>query len=355
MILHIFNNQEKFSKGYFQFLKDYHIELNDHMLFHYGRENDYFVKLGVKTVFSSSFFSIIPNARLLCYLMQADKIIVHCLASPVLLMYLLMFKSLCVKTIWVLWGKDIYFYKTLRIKTPAHVLYEWLRKLVIPRIHHVAGVFREDFDVLKDTYGTTAIFHEINMIYPYEVSRVNVTEKKTVRDSRTIQIGNSGSTTNNHIDCFNRIKSCAANIEKIFTPLSYGGSKKYAEMVARKGKELFGDKYIPIFDFMPIDDYFNHAKMVDIVIFNHNRQEGAGNIFSFINMKKTVYMRSDIITWSFLKRNGILVKDVYDIEKNGLTQLTEDELEQNYINLQKIIDFDASINAWKRVFNMSFS
>ena len=144
MILHIFNDQKKFSKGYFEMLQDNKLLAKDTHLIHYGKKDDFFEKMGIKTVFIRDFFNPFSNFKMIGLLFKADKIIVHSLASPYLL-FMLLFKSIVSKVYWVIWGKDLYFYHMLDKPKIHHKIYECLRKTVIKRIPNICSIFEEDY------------------------------------------------------------------------------------------------------------------------------------------------------------------------------------------------------------------
>lgn len=352
MILHIFNNQKKFSKGYFQMLVDNGISLEDMKLLHYGKKDDYFDKLGLDTVFISNFFNPLSNAKLIKPLFRAEKIVVHSLASPYLLIMIALFPSIAKKVYWVIWGKDLYFYHTLKNPKFYHRIYECIRKSAIRKITKICSIFKEDYELACKWYGVHASNIEMVTLYPYalETSSGNRSIKAEYKDKKiTILLGNSGSSTNNHFEALEILANCNESIERIICPLSYGGSSKYVKKVIRYGKQLFGDKFYPLCDFMPKDDYFRIMAGVDVGIFNYDRQEGLGNIWSLILSGKTVYMKHETSTTSFFRRNGIVVKDIQDCKKNGILLLSEEIIKNNEERLSPLINVDMSISKWKQV------
>lgn len=44
-----------------------------------------------------------------------------------------------------------------------------------------------------------------------------------------------------------------------------------------KGKELFGEKFIPLTEFMTFEKYLEFLGSIDIAIFAHKRQQAMGN------------------------------------------------------------------------------
>ncbi len=351
MILHVFNNQEKFSKGYFKMLHDHGFDLSKHRLFHYGAENDYFSLLGIEAIFSNSWITILPHIKLLQWLYRADKIIVHSLASPMVLLYLLIFPKFRDKVNWVVWGKDLYYYKLLVRPNIAHHIYEFMRKRVFPRIPLIITAFREEYDLGRQWYNFTGENIECALLYPYSV-RLDTDDRDVLEKKNgklILLVGNSSSLTNNHIDALQKLKVFENDIERIICPLSYGGQKSYVKKVCKTGERLFGEKFIAMKDFMSVEDYFGIIGNVDIAIFNHNRQEGLNNIYSLLNQKKTIYMNSTISSWSFFMRNNIQVKNFLDIENESLCKYDDRTLENNRIVLCDLINIGETLKIWKKV------
>lgn len=349
MILHIFNNQEKFSKGFFQMLYDNDIDLSEHKLYHYGKKKDHFEKLGLDTHFLSSWFNPIGHGALLKDMKKADKIIVHSLASPFLLMYLFMFRKLNKKVYWMVWGKDLYIYHNSPKKNIFLNIYEFFRKPVIKNIGYIVTAFEEDFDKAKQWYdvkGKNIICH---MFYPNSVDYSNMDIKSSVKDKYTVLLGNSGSKTNKHLGGINKLKKVRQKVEKVYIPLSYGGSKKYALKVKDYGEKVFGEKCKPLMDFMPFEEYMKMIDSVDIAFFNHNRQEAVGNMYSMILKGKSVYLNKEATTYQFLKRVGICVGEVSEIGQAEEMVFHEETLKKNQEILLNYINKENAIKEWKDI------
>jgi hypothetical protein len=351
MILHIFNNQRKFSQGYFQMLYDNGVSFQNMELIHYGKKDDFFEKLGLKTQFIDNFFDPFSNLKLISAVTRADKIIVHSLASPYLLFLIANNPEIGAKVIWVIWGKDLYFYKMLSKPRFYHKAYEVLRKKAISNIKHIASIFREDYELAKEWYAVEADNIEMVTLYPYALNlsvtaaQKNVTPKEQYR----IILGNSASKTNNHLEALRLLEKKKNQIEKIICPLSYGGNKKYANKVISYGKLLFGDKFEPLVDFMNKEEYFALLDSVDIGVFNYSRQEGLGNIWSLILSGKTIYMKMPTSTTDFFARNDIRVLDLVELSNKELRTISGDETASNIVNLESLINVEMSLKKWKSI------
>ena len=98
MITHIFNNQKKFSKCYFDMLKDAGVNLKNHELVHYGAASEEYFDYSFSSVlFIRNFFSI-SNILIKQKLKQASMIVVHSMASPYLIWLLGRYPHLTKKT-----------------------------------------------------------------------------------------------------------------------------------------------------------------------------------------------------------------------------------------------------------------
>ncbi|APY00736.1 TDP-N-acetylfucosamine:lipid II N-acetylfucosaminyltransferase [Lacinutrix venerupis] len=120
---------------------------------------------------------------------------------------------------------------------------------------------------------------------------------QNVLNSRDILIGNSGNPTNNHVDAFNKLRKLNLGNRKIIVPLNYGGTKKYIDFVIEKGTCFFGENFVPLLNFMPLEEYNKILSSCGFAIFNHIRQQAVGNIIAlaysgtkiFLNKKSPVY------------------------------------------------------------------
>lgn len=142
-----------------------------------------------------------------------------------------------------------------------------------------------------------------------------------------ILLGNSGDPTNNHIDLLLRLRK-ASNLgqNKIIAPLSYGGKLTYRKAVIATGEALFGDRFVALTDFLPLEEYNEAVGQCHLVLMNHKRQQAAGNVIAALARGATVYMRSESSLSRGLKRQGFAIRDLEGFEKAGCLR----ELEESY-------------------------
>ena len=240
----------------------------------------------------------------LSYLLNtSDKIILHGIFSHMLVNILFLQPWILKKCYWVMWGGDFYFPKKQR----------WLKKRVIKKIKNFVTYLKGDFELVKKWYGAKGIMHE-SFMYPSNLFKeVNSLNRVNVDSTTNIMIGNSADPSNNHIEILHKLSEFKEKDISIYAPLSYGDDT-HAKLVAKKGIEIFGDKFIPLTEFMDTDKYVEFLNNIDIAIFAHNRQQGMGNTISLLGMGKKVYMKNDITPWTLFGEIGVKVFDFNSID-----------------------------------------
>lgn len=351
MILHIFNKQIKFSVKYFEFLIDYNENLCRHKLFHYGKKNKFFNNLtDLDSKFCNSFYNPIPHIWLYKQMKQADEIIIHSLASPYLIIMLLLNKKMRRKAYWVIWGKDLYIHRKAKKINIPYRIYDLIRKPVIRDIGYIITSDDGDYNLAVQWYGATAIREEMTKLaYPYSVDVIGG-ETDENKPYMNILLGNSGSKTNRHLNALEILDKADDGKMHIISPLSYGGSRFYIKKVIKKGKKLFGERFHPVTQFMAYNDYMNMLNSIDIAFFFHDRQEAMNNTISLIAKKKTVYIRNDVTSWNYITDKGITVLNSLDIS-GKISALPQKILDRNVQNLKNIWDPEFSYKQWKQIFD----
>tara|TARA_B100000795_G_C22733774_1_gene412482 strand:- start:165 stop:1175 length:1011 start_codon:yes stop_codon:yes gene_type:complete len=238
----------------------------------------------------------------LSYLLNnSNKIILHGLFLNSLIISLFFQPWLMKKCCWVMWGGDFYLPEKQR----------WFKKRVIKKIRNFVTYLKGDFELVKKWYGAEGECHECFM-YPSNLYKeFSIIPKK---DSAThIQLGNSADLSNDHIEILEKLRDYKDKNIKIYAPLSYG-DQGHVEAVILKGKEIFGDKFIALTDFMPFEGYLDFLGTIDIAIFAHRRQQAMGNIITLLGLGKKIYIRNDISTWNFFKDINVKVFDYNDLD-----------------------------------------
>lgn len=104
-----------------------------------------------------------------------------------------------------------------------------------------------------------------------------------------ILVGNSATMTNNHLEAFEMIRAVGCLPGEVLVPLSYGNAD-YQQSVQAAGREMLGDAFRPLVDFMAIDDYIAVLSTCSSVIMNHLRQQALGNIVIMLYLGAKVFL-----------------------------------------------------------------
>ncbi|MDL0431991.1 TDP-N-acetylfucosamine:lipid II N-acetylfucosaminyltransferase [Marinobacter sp. TBZ242] len=269
---------------------------------------------------------VLIYGKLLWKLHQAEKVILHSLLNNNLVVVISFFPWLLPKCYWVIWGGDLYEYQDRRVGLNRN-LRELFRRFFIRRVGHLVSYIKGDVELARQWYGAKGTHHECIMYLSNVIDPKMTweTSPNPDHDGLNILLGNSADPSNNHIEALERLLPFKDQNIKIFAPLSYG-DQNHAKKVVTQGKEWFGNKFVPMTDFMPFEQYLEFLETLDIAIFNHRRQQAMGNTITLLGMGKTVFIRSDVSHWRFLNGLGIKLNDVESIE---LCRIAPDEAEGN--------------------------
>ena len=288
--------------------------------------------------------------RLITKINKSEKVFLHGLFSPHLVLMLCMQPWLLKKCYWVVWGGDLYYYK-YRSRSFKSDIYELFRKLVIKNMGGLITHIKGDYELAQKWYSARGIYYYCFM-YPSNLYKeCRVRQNKNDGSTITIQIGNSADSANNHIEVLEKLEQYKnANIE-IICPLAYGNNE-YREKVILRGKEMFGANFKPLIDFMPFNEYLERLAKVDVAIFNHKRQQGMGNITTLLGLGKKVYVRDDITTWEFFIEHGLKVFSSNSDFGNLFHEMDESIMEKNIENVKNKFSEEKLRYYWEKIFIM---
>jgi dTDP-N-acetylfucosamine:lipid II N-acetylfucosaminyltransferase len=284
------------------------------------------------------------------------------------------------KVIWIPWGADLYenklFYnKPLYGKKTQMLRFkEWfytesrsiIRSLLLKNKHNsikkslsridiIACAVPQEFNLLVDTGLFKNDLKMINFFYyPLEliISKDLNIKKEPIIKSDKILVGNSASPTSNHADSFELLRKYQIFDKKIFTPLNYGGDKIYINKIVEKGSIIFKENFIPIIDFMSLEDYNVLISSCGFAIMNHYRQQAIGNIITLLWAGTKIFLNENNLVFTFFKSIGCHIFSMQnDLHKNSFTLLTHIEIEQNRVILKAHFSSDAIVSILKNQLN----
>jgi dTDP-N-acetylfucosamine:lipid II N-acetylfucosaminyltransferase len=269
------------------------------------------------------------------YMYGAKKIILHGLWRDRVDLLLYENQNLLKKSYWIMWGGDFYFPETKN----------QIRHNIIKNMGYLITGTIGDYHLVQKWYGAKGK-HIKCFNYPSNLYKEYQNNQKT-GNILNIQVGNSATNTNNHLDILYKLEKYKNEDIKIFAPLSYG-DKEYAKEISIHGKEIFGNKFEALTEFISFDKYLEFLSKIDIALFAHKRQQAFGNIITLLGMGKKVYLDKESTLNNVFIENNIKVFDVNNIELKLLNKTTKSK---NILQVKKNYSKKVLINNLKSWLN----
>ncbi len=314
-ILHIMI-LDKFIPPFIKFINK-NFNSNEHIFVVIGKpRSDYGMDLNINNVFwLDRRLKIIEFEK---YLYKAEKIILHGLWDERILKLLAVQPWLLKKSYWIMWGGDFYFPE----------IQSDLRKYIIKNIRNVITYVDGDVEYIKKYYKADTKRHYKCFMYLsniFDESKYKNCQKMK-KDEIWILVGNSATDTNRHELVFDKLKRFKDDNIRLIVPLSYGDDE-YRKKIIKIGRREFSNKFYPIVEFLPYEQYINIIYNIDIAIFFHNRSQAMGNTIQILGLGKKLFLdRINNPLYQFFRNLGV---KVYDFETEFNLNANEKELISN--------------------------
>ncbi|MBE5940676.1 MAG: hypothetical protein E7266_09815 [Lachnospiraceae bacterium] len=286
---------------------------------------------------------------------KSDRVHLHGFFYIPLIFAIALSKKLGQKCNWIMWGQDLYNLVNKPTSFPLAVL-RIIRKQATKNIRYITTNVEGDYELLKKVMNKEYKFFKVRFA-PFAIDgvweKVSESNGEITEKNKTINIllGNSATYSNCHLEALDILSKYKEENMKIYIPLSYG-DKKYGNQVSNKAKEIFGDKAVPMFEFLEREKYFQLLSNIDIVVFAHNRQQAVGNIVPLLYAGKKIYIRSDISTWPCIKEEYKLdVRDYCTISEESFDdfKLNSVDLKQQQMLCEQMVDEDMFVKTYRKV------
>ncbi|MGL5387011.1 MAG: TDP-N-acetylfucosamine:lipid II N-acetylfucosaminyltransferase [Serratia sp. (in: enterobacteria)] len=189
---------------------------------------------------------------------------------------------------------------------------------LIERIDYFSPVIATEYDVLKHV-GNWKSFPKLAR-WNYAPAECELsTYVRNVQESNftkeNILVGNSATSTNNHLEAFDLLKKIGFNYREIVVPLSYG-DLSYSVDLRNIGEVLLGGNFSPLIDFMAPIEYMKKINQCGFVIMNHVRQQAVGNIIIMLYLGAKVFLREENPTYKYFKSIGMILFTIQELSEN---------------------------------------
>ena len=200
----------------------------------------------------------------------------------------------------------------------------------VQRVDYFAGVFPLEYDLVKNNpwFRAKQVFYEYTnpkdfTPFPNTLPEIGI----------NILVGNSADINNNHLDLLDFVKNLNLEGKTVIVPLSYGGSKKYADEVANIYQSTLKEHCRVLVDYMPRDEYFKLLKSCGVALFYHERQQATCNIEELLKNGVKVFFSETSINYRHYKSVGL---HIYSIQKDLTNEAINTPLtdEQKWNNIR---------------------
>lgn len=256
---------------------------------------------------------------------------------------------------WIIWGGDLYegflCQKGYRIyvneKEPFQVraahsplgnIPVWLYKALVKTRDF--RNYQKRYRIIKKLKAVTAIDEDYNLFkkycpelridhapffsyYPIEKQIGEANLDKQCRGSN-IWVGNSPALNGNHSSIFGLLKDFPPTT-KVYCPMSYG-EQRLIDYIDEVGRNILGQRFVPLKEFMPTEKYFEKYLDANAFIFGHLRQCAMGSIMMALYFGGKCFLYSDSPLYNFFKRNGAVI---FSIEEDLSYESTQNPLSKD--------------------------
>lgn len=329
----------------------------------FGQDNDqtFYIQGAPNTFIQSALDNVVALNkfnfhRFIVSAHYSDRIIFNGLFNKKIVLIFALMPWLLRKAVWLPWGGDLY-WRLFRSGSLKEKLFLMVKGWFVRNLYAIATPTYGDFESAIKWYGKGPKYINAGCnIFNFELSELNkLVAARSRNNIPNIQIGNSGDPTNEHIEVFDLLSRLGQQNIKIHVPLTYG-SEEYINKVIVKGKALFGDNFVPLTQFMSPEVYNNYLANIDVVIFNHRRQQGFGNLVISLYLGAKVFIRKEVSIFKYLSENmGCLIHDTNslgELEFYKIIDNSSESVEKNRSAVAHIFDRKLQIESWGRLYSI---
>lgn len=132
-----------------------------------------------------------------------------------------------------------------------------------------------------------------------------------------ILVGNSATPENNHLEVFELLAATDLGDRRIIVPLSYG-NHWYRDRIIDAGRARFGDRFVPLTDYLPAETYAAILADCGHAFMNHLRQQALGNICTLMLRGAHISMNPASPLYRWLRERGARIGTIDGPGGDGL-------------------------------------
>ena len=268
------------------------------------------------------------------------------------------FTNIGKKTLWSMWGGDIYSFQLPPESFLRRVKFnieEFFKKETIQKIAFSTTIVPSQAKSLNENYKVE--FQPYDAFYPNPLKFEIIADIKSVQtnfgdDKKLVLLGNSASPSNNHLLGLELLSEFVGKIS-VLCPMAYGNDE-YRQKVIAEGNKIFAEDFSCQTQFLEPEAYLHKLNHVDCALFVHDRQQALGNIMILLCLGKKVFMKKEALHYIFLKNLGFSVFAIEDLSIEIFSDVTIDRNEE-YRKVIRFFSDSAAKDKWANVFERTIA
>lgn len=221
------------------------------------------------------------------------------------------------------WGIKRFLLNLIDYKHQYHNDERSVYEKAVARVDYCAGVFPLEYGLLvgKPGFRAREVIFELANPVDWEPCPEVLPEI-----GENILVGNSADINNNHLDLIEYIKRLDLNGRKLIIPISYGGSKEYANMVKAAYEDAFGEKALVLTDYLPRQKYYELLSSAGYAVFFHERQQASCNVEELLRHGVKIFFSETSLNYRHYSGMGYKVYSVQNnLDQANLKPLPDNE------------------------------
>ena len=352
-IVHVISN-EKFTNGYVSLMKNFLTEYEHHFVIYNVNNNlrlepdmqsgNYIYPISIKR-------ELLTDKKIISLLEECDKVILSGL-NRIQVYGVFWSRKIWKKTYMQFWGGDFYRYRNKR-KEWVFLIEKYTLIRCLNKCRGVITILEDDYDELRKIlpFKDKPHFEAPVTSGPKEEIKYVSKRENGAKPQFPVKIllGNSAAEENRHEEIFEILAKYKDESFVVYCPLSYG-KEEYKNHVIQSGKDILGDKFVPITQFMERQKYNEFLEDIDIAIFNNDRQQALGNINILSAMGKKIYLREGTSMWRKYRRVGFVFNSIDDLKREAFEEFIKIDPASVEINkTMKLETIETRVEKWRKI------
>jgi dTDP-N-acetylfucosamine:lipid II N-acetylfucosaminyltransferase len=214
---------------------------------------------------------------------------------------------------WINWGHGHSYSRRQLIK-------KYLDKYLMRKLNSIIALTKYDEYLIEKLYKSNNVH-----FLPYRSENIQKLFHNSLtsikHSGRNILLGVSAGKPQRHsvgIECLSKL---TLKDISVYAPLSYNTSdEKYIRSVIDEGHQKLGDSFYPLKALMPIDQYVDFLRNMDMIILPSLKQNGLFNVYILLYLGKKIFVSEKSNMFISLTKLGFQLETLETINNDSVVQ-----------------------------------